>query len=198
MATVHEPGGPLTLWSWKETGEVYDGQVVAKDLHAVAFNPDGDTIAYVTEAGDVAIMDVANRKPLRILRSYANQIENAGVTPDGSVLAIQVWYDSHFDLDLKSGTLIKNGPILSYNNAGNFSQMGQLGGGPFTVEKMDDRVTIQTADGHTATVVMLDKISAWVATDELGASTPTSISATSRASTGSWRAGRSRQCRSRS
>ena len=109
VATVDLAGGSLTLWNWEGAGEVHDGRIVAKNLHAVAFSPDGNKIAFATEAGDVAIMDNANPKALKIFGSYANRIENAGMTPNGSVLAVQVWYDSHFDIDLKSGSLIKAG-----------------------------------------------------------------------------------------
>jgi hypothetical protein len=175
IAGVREPGGPMALWSWRGAGEArYDRTFEAPSLHGVAFSADEQLIGVAEEGGDIVIVDPHQEQPfkhpVRILGSYANRVEGAGLTAGSSILAVHVWYDGHIAFDLKrGGTLGEDAPRIGYNDNADFSDTGALQGRPFGISKGEDRIIFHGSDGQPiGTLVVLDKIGSWVAVDPKG------------------------------
>jgi uncharacterized caspase-like protein len=165
IAVVNEYDS-FTLWSWsgRSADAVPIQRIPAPGIHAIAYSPDGTQIAYAAESGDIVILDASGTMEVKRLGSYANRVENAGMAPRSSILSIQVWYNSHFSIDLNKGSLVSShAPAISYNNAWEFLHDSELFGHPFRIEKGEDHVDIETAEGRViCTIVLLDKLSAWV------------------------------------
>ncbi len=158
----------MDLWSWPGPGGSNPREVrriSAPGIHAVAFSDDGQEIAYAAESGDIVVLDATGTREIRRLPSYSNRIENAGVALGSSVLAIQVWYDSHFAIDLKSGRALDNAePVISYKNNANFLPEAELFGRPFIVQNGNDYLRLETPEGQLiCTVVLMDKLGVWTA-----------------------------------
>ena len=171
IATIRDIGGPLASWSWLGHGVAELEQTIAVNLpHAVAYTPDEQEIAYAAESGDVVLVDTGSLAETRRFTSHANRVENVGLFSESSVLAVQVWYDGHFAIDLNSGAVLgKGAPLLSYDNANTASLRGELFGRRFVVRREEDRVRIENEHGkEISTLVVLDKIGAWVAIDPAG------------------------------
>ncbi|WP_224718648.1 caspase family protein [Mesorhizobium sp. BR1-1-11] len=166
MAAVDEYDS-IGMWSWRASGGEIAPQEVrvsAPGVHAIAFGPDERQIAYAAESGDIVILDSTENKEIKRLQSYSNRIENVGLASQSSVLSVQVWYDSHIAIDLKTGSLAQHeAQSLSYDNADLFQSEGEFFGRKFIVHNRQDYFQIESSDGHLiCTVVLLDKIGGFV------------------------------------
>ena len=174
LATIPDGGGSVDLWSWDGTGEPHLQQTVGgQNVHAVAISPDEAKIAVAMENGDVVIIDATMvnpfARPLLRLGSFANRVENAAVMEGSVLLAVQSWYDSQLVFDLQRGGLSEAEiPKLSAGTGG-FAEVGEFNGRRFAVKRLEDRVEIRSEEGQLiGTLVVLDKIGAWVATNPQG------------------------------
>lgn len=56
-------------------------------VHAVAFSPDGRTLASGTKAGEVILWDVAGGQELMRLEDHGGEILTLAFSPNGKILA---------------------------------------------------------------------------------------------------------------
>ncbi|MGO6840431.1 hypothetical protein GUK34_28420 [Rhizobium leguminosarum] len=135
----------------------------AAGVHAISFSPDGNTIAYASEGGDIVFLSTSDGKETGRLSSFSNRIENAGVDVAGSLLSVHLWYDVHVNFDLHSGALSDSQIALTYDNGGEFSSVGEIGGRRFIVQNRSDYLQLEAEDGTSiCTIVVLDKIGKFV------------------------------------
>ncbi|MES0139644.1 hypothetical protein NKJ88_32730, partial [Mesorhizobium sp. M0016] len=165
VAVAHEYES-IGIWSWRapEAGSIpQEIHMPAPGVHAVVFSPDERLVAYAAENGDVVMLDLGGTEVKR-LQSYSNRIENVGIADHSSVLSIQVWYDAHMEIDLRSGGLAQHeAQVISYDNADLFRPEGQFLDRQFFVRNRQDNLQIESAEGRLiCTVVLLDKIGKFV------------------------------------
>ncbi|UIK20667.1 caspase family protein [Rhizobium leguminosarum] len=135
----------------------------AAGVHAISFSPDGDTIAYASEGGDIVFLSTRDGKETGRLSSFSNRIENAGVDVAGSLLSVHLWYDVHVNFDLHSGALSDSQVALTYDNGDEFKSEGEIGGRRFIVQNRSDYLQLESEDGTSiCTIMVLDKIGKFV------------------------------------
>ena len=86
------------------------------DVNAMAFSPDGKTLAAGTESGLVLLWDLATRKKTAALNGHADSVSSVAFSPDGKTLAssdddlgaIVLW-----DIARRTGTKAFNGDSAS-------------------------------------------------------------------------------------
>jgi uncharacterized caspase-like protein len=165
FAVADEKGVHVLHWS-DGVGSVAreEKMIPLANVHSLMFSDDGRFLGSATEAGDIVIVDTRDWTEAARLKSYSNRIENAGIAPQSSVLAVQVWYNSHFAWDLKKGSLVSNSSaVLSYDNSNSFPAAGSVFGHAFTVNNQKDFLRLETEQGlEICSLVLLDKQGAWV------------------------------------
>ena len=165
---TNEEYSSLTAWQWDRSDgrpAHVEGTIEAPGIHAVCFSHDGQRVAYASESGDIVILDTSAWKETGRLRSYSNRIENVGLARDSKELAIQVWYDSHFNWNLEKGALVTDGDTaITYDNNHLFEKEGTLFGKDFRVINQQDYLRLERENGQEIlTLVLLDKTRNWVA-----------------------------------
>lgn len=175
VAVVSDASGDVQLWDDRSGIFAREESFIGTSAHDAAFSPDERRLAVASENGDVVIVDPNPRDampiPLVRLRSYANRIEAGGLADDSARLAVHVWYDRQLVFDLRRGGMVQDmlDPRLTYDTTNAFPSAGSRYGDPFTVTAKADRVEFRGRDDLLlATLLVLDKIDAWVAIDPHG------------------------------
>jgi len=130
--------------------------------HAVRFSPQEDVLAVATESGDIVLFDSGAWTEQGRIASRSNRIEHAGMLPDSHLLALQVWYDSKFTFNLKTGALE---PFAAPDLADPFqwSAAGAVGVQDFVIETRQNAIRLLRRDGaEICTIIVLDKQKGWV------------------------------------
>ena len=134
----------------------------AQTVHALRFSPKEDLLALATEKGDIVLLDTATWTEQRRIASRSNRIENAGMLPDSPLLALQVWYDSKFTVNLKTGGFAALA-APGFTEPFQWSTRGAVGSQEFVVQNRGDSILLRRRDGvELCTIVVLDKQNEWV------------------------------------
>ena len=101
---LEEADSPLAraLW-WRLEREPCEWDMpVGEDGNAVAFSPDGGTVAVGTGAGVVLLVDRETTER-RVLRGHSDQVYSLAFSPDGRALATGTWEGDLWIWDLETG-----------------------------------------------------------------------------------------------
>ena len=85
-----DPNPGIILWDVKKGARRHT--LIGHRPFAIAFSPDGKTLASTSERHDVVLWDVATGLPLRKLEGHATTVSGAAFSPDGTRLATTDFY----------------------------------------------------------------------------------------------------------
>ncbi len=154
--------GSVRFWSWdgKETHRI-DGR--GKEVMALAFGPDGRTLAF-TQEKEIELWDWAKQRPLQpSLKGHAAAVGSIAFSPDGALLASGGAYTAHGETrfwDLRTGATLQRWYESGEDGNWNESHVAFTADGRHFVRCLRDRVEwyeIGREQGITTRLASLNK-----------------------------------------